>query len=739
MGVAIQFRLFNREKSIAKHLKHEDFTGKIGKWVKIIFLSIFLALPAFSYSQLKEVAIPYSASFSLKPLPANIKLASAKIEQKSFTERKNKGLLSGDKAFYFAERFDVSLTPENAGTWEDTPSGRVWRLAINSTEAYSIYLSFQAFRLNKEVKLFVYTPGYKELKGAFTEKNNTNSKVFSIAPLSGDHLIIELNLPKGITEYGSLRLSKVYHGVLNIFDNARNSGSATSATSCDQAINCENGTFWQTEKRAVCKIISDGALSTGTLVANTSKSPVAYLLTSQHTMFSEEKASEAIFVFNYEYQDCAPGVLKDDQTLSGAALLARSPGLDYALLKLNEQPPKQFNPYYAGWDSRDNTPGGGICIHHPGGKHKQIAIDYHALSTASFNQSYTPNSSWKVNTWDIGATEPGSSGSALFNPQHRLIGTLTGGYSSCLNSGSDFFSKLSLAWSTPTDTGPLLKAWLDNANTNATFMDGYDPYGFDDENCGTSWHIASSEKTELSSEGQTWGYISGHNSSGFTRFAEKFSSPASLLLPAVYLNVAEASAPDPLAKITLKIWEGYSAPSTEIYSQMIFLKNLQANSINYIGLDSVVKVSGDFFIGYELDYNIPGSSFALYHAARRGQTGASTLFVFDGSWRNTSTSLNFSTSLGIGIVACYGKTFDPVSAGLAIYPNPSYGFLNIEVPTEAAIEEVACYNLSGQQVPVDFQRSELVNRIFFDLPAGLYMLKVKTSKKVFIAKFVIER
>lgn len=731
---------FNGSKSITTHRKTKEWTVIVeSRIINMFLLAIFTTLPLFSYSQLKEAAIPYSVSAGLKPLSANIKLASNKIEQKSFAERKNKGSLSASKAFYFAERFDVALTPENAGIWENSPSGRVWRLGISSTDAFSIYLTFQSFHLNQGTKLFVYTPGYKELKGAFTEKNNTLSKAFSIAPLSGDHLIIELDLPKGVTEYGSLQLSKVYHGVLNIFGNVQNPEAASSAAGCDQGINCDNGIFWQTEKKAVCKIISDGALSTGTLIANTSKTAEAHVITSQHTMFSEEKATEAVFVFNYENQGCQPGILNDDQALSGATLVARSPGLDYALLKLNEQPPKQFNPYYAGWDSRDNTPAGGTCIHHAGGGHKQIAIDYHPLSTATFNQSFAPNSSWKVNTWDIGTTEPGSSGSALFNPQHRIIGTLTGGYSSCMASGSDFFSKFSLAWNTPTKAESPLKAWLDKANTNAAFMDGYDPYGFNEENCQIAFNIANYEKTDLSSEGQRWGYISGHNSSGFSQFAEKFASPGSLLLPGFYMNVAKASYSSQLSGITIKIWEGSSVPSTEIYSKSIFIKDLKTG-VNYVALDSIIKVTGNFFIGYEIKYDISGDSFALYHAARRGITGASSMFVFNGAWHNINTfnSINYSTSLGIGILECYGKTYKPDPPVIIIYPNPSENYINIKIPSGAAIDEVACFNTSGQLLPVIFQPSEVNTRIVFNLPGGLYILRIKAGTQQFTTKFIVQ-
>ena len=90
-----------------------------------------------------------------------------------------------------------------------------------------------------------------------------------------------------------------------------------------------------------------------------------------------------------------------------------------------------------------------------------------------------PNSHWEV-TWQetsngYGVTEPGSSGSPIFNFEHRIIGTLTGGTSACEVGGAgagtgpnepDWYGKMNQHW-TNNDNTPeqKLKAWLDPLNT----------------------------------------------------------------------------------------------------------------------------------------------------------------------------------------------------------------------------------------------------------------------------------
>src|SRR5690606_27287927 len=120
------------------------------------------------------------------------------------------------------------------------------------------------------------------------------------------------------------------------------------------------------------------------------------------------------------------------KSISEAALLATTDHrIASTILRLFEKLPPAYNPYYAGCDSRDAIAASGVSIHHPFGGPKQIAIEYHPLESEDIGREYDTNSTWKVSHWEVGTTEAGSSGAPLFNEQHRIVGTLTGGRSTC--------------------------------------------------------------------------------------------------------------------------------------------------------------------------------------------------------------------------------------------------------------------------------------------------------------------
>ena len=91
---------------------------------------------------------------------------------------------------------------------------------------------------------------------------------------------------------------------------------------------------------------------------------------------------------------------------------------------------------------------------------------------------------WKCNgvfwhvRWDSGTTEPGASGSALFDrTSKRIIGQLSKGDAACSgtlsNEGEEDFGKIYWGWDkygpNPTEQ---LKPWLDPLNTGALLVDG---------------------------------------------------------------------------------------------------------------------------------------------------------------------------------------------------------------------------------------------------------------------------
>ncbi|OWK72311.1 trypsin-like peptidase domain-containing protein [Pedobacter sp. AJM] len=700
------------------------------KFIRHCFV-VLLSILACSYCTVAQTyndAIPMSIAAGITPLKNYETLSGSSKGKAELLSHNALQDAAGIKSYQFAERVNVNLNPENSGHWDQTTQGRVWRLGIHGVNAYSIYLTFNSLKLSKGVTLFVYNKGLRQLR-KYHQKSSVNSHI-SLAPVSGDTIMLELNIPHQVTDYGNIQLSKVYLDRTGIFK----AGTKNVSVSCNQNINCENGINWLTDKRAVCKIITDGNLSSGTLIGNTAKDKQPYLLTSFHTIFDESHAEESVFIFNYEY-DCEQSSISDDKTISGAKLVAAADQLDFSLLKLNEVPPASFRPYYAGWDVRDIQPEAGVCIHHPGGRYKQIAIDYNQLHSATFNTDYITNSSWQVVKWDIGATAPGSSGAPLYNPQHRLVGSLTGGYSSCNSQGSDYFNKLSVSYTSVAKIGNRLIELLDPLQRGASFMDGYDPYGFNAEQCDTVSHIRVNEKTAYNLTEKPSDYLSATSS---VMFAEKFTLPGYLLLPGFYLNVAQLGAFSQTSSIKIKIWEDGSLPGQEIYTKSIFLKELKAGAVNHILLDSVLKLTSGFYIGYQLmDDNKDG--FAVYHSANRGKTGPSTMYVYDGAWHNINSidKMNYSASMSIGIVECYGKTDELQPDALLLFPNPCSQYINIKVPLAFTIEGIDCYDISGRRHAVNYQPSEVSKRIYFNLSPGLYILVVKGSGMQLSSKFVV--
>lgn len=635
----------------------------------------------------------------------------------------------GEQPWYFANKYVTALTPRNAGVWRNTRKGRVWRLALQSAGAYSLYATLHNLRLAPGVQLFIYNPAYRQVQGPYTAADLPGNNVLAIPPLAGDKIVMELNVPARLKNYGSLTVAAVYHDALNVLDFR---GAAYTPTACEENVNCTNGSYWQTEKRAVCKIIADGALCTGTLVANTSRSNTPYVLTAYHVIFTPLHAQEAIFLFNYEHTRCNSTETVTTPAVTGSRLLAAAEGGDAALLLLNAVPPAACKPYYAGWDAGDAAPTTpAATLHHPWGRPKQIALTWQQIPTANYGSAWTAGAFWQCN-WDVGVTQPGSSGAPLFNQQHRLVGTLTGGDATCGAGGSDYFFKLARAWKNGNAITNPLQAWLDAAATGSTAMDGYDPYGFDSTACNDAWNIFPHEKTDSTPLQNT---RTGLPYPATTPLAEQFLCPGSLLISAVYLRIAALYAADTADYITLTVWEGDAVPGNVVYRQNIPLTQLHTGVVT-LTPDSAIALRGNFFIGY-MPHIHPQSQLTLYRAASRGKEGPSTLYVQSGGWQAIQQlNSNMATSAGIGIQECYGNTRRPVYGNIRVYPNPCNGYLHFTLPGSPAVQKVVCVNSGGKQVPVNLQPGESSNTLYFQLPAGVYYLQVFTAVRTFTSTFV---
>ena len=156
-------------------------------------------------------------------------------------------------------------------------------------------------------------------------------------------------------------------------------------------------------------------------------------------------------------------------------MLATDRATDFTAVELNTSIPEAAQVYYSGWDRSGVAPQGSVGIHHPAGHEKRISFNDDPLTTMQNCIISTTDTTthWRVDNWELGTTEGGSSGSGLWNPANGLlVGVLSGGTAACGVSGYDCYGRLSAAWEATSQTGSTVRAAFDRSGTNPQTMPG---------------------------------------------------------------------------------------------------------------------------------------------------------------------------------------------------------------------------------------------------------------------------
>ena len=405
--------------------------------------------------QISNYSTPKSYSYELSQSVYRVETGHINIDELLFQEKIDDDM---DLPFKFGHSFSVDIDFFEFATVDFLSNGdKVYRLEINSKDAFSINLIFDQFYIMEETELFVYNKSKKHTIGAFTHKNNKHYKRFSTAPVKGDMIIIEFYEPSHVKSESIINLSNIVHGYKDVFRGYEDSEE------CHNNVNCAEFQSWNDEVSSVLLTLTDGGtrLCSGSLINNVNQDLELYFLTSETCLGGHE---DWIFMFNYESSSCSNQDGITNQTVSGATLLVNHYESDFALLKLEENPPEDYDIYFSGWDITGNNPFNCTSIHHPVGDIKKIS--QHTGVAISDGWFFDDDTHWKINEWSSGITEPGSYGAPLFNENKQIVGQLHGGESSCDNPVDDYFGKLSHSWNLG------LKEYLDPDNTGITEIDG---------------------------------------------------------------------------------------------------------------------------------------------------------------------------------------------------------------------------------------------------------------------------
>ncbi len=529
-------------------------------------------------------------------------------------------------AFQFAYPFYVHISKDDIEPIRYKDS-LVYNVTIESTGAYSINLIFEDVKIPDGAQLSI-----QSLSSSDTEIINNNvankSGIIATTLIKGDKVLVQYTEPSEIEETGSWTITQISHDYTNILKEGNLLKDGTN--NCHKDINCT--TEWETEKNSVCKMVIQGVtLCTGTLIANTAKNKTPYLITANHCVASNTKALRTVFYFGYENNECGGTNIPKPQTISGASLIATAPDgkLDFSLLELSQIPPESYNPYYAGWNISETIDKGVVCIHHPKGDVKKYSKDNNKPTTETFRttaKTYVTDGHWKISEWDEGTTEGGSSGAVLFDKNHYIIGTLSGGEADCEQPINDYFSKFSKAWDYYNSKTAQLQPWLDPINTNVTTCSGYNPYTID-ENVVTN--ILPDDTLQLFNFGdKAQGLWSGTNNISWNTFAEKINTEKTIY-DIVFCGTIDEN--ENTEDLTFYIWTGRTSPET-VLLEIPYSKTTRQNETQiYIPLETPIKCDGPCWIGYKTKSHI----FSSY-MAKSNRIG--TMYVkHQRGWVNTQT------------------------------------------------------------------------------------------------------
>ncbi len=370
----------------------------------------------------------------------------------------------------------VSISPATDGTWEDVDfATRLWRLRVTSDGASSINLGFGRYHLPTTGSLLIYAADGSHIAGPYTALDNEDHGELWTPVVLSDDVVIELTIATKAVDDLELELSSInvgYRGFGELIDR--------SPGWCNIDVVCPEGDGWRDDIASVGVISTGGStFCTGFMVNNTAQDATPYFMTANHCGINTGNAASLVVYWNYESPNCGDlggGSFSDYQT--GSYFRAGYSTSDFTLVELDSDPDPTHGVTFAGWDRTTADATSATAIHQPDADVKCISFEYDACQTTSYLGTSQPGdgSHVRVVDWDVGTTEPGSSGSPLFDQNHRIVGQLHGGYAACGNDESDWYGRISTSWTGGGLSSSRLSDWLDPASTGATAVDLYSPF-----------------------------------------------------------------------------------------------------------------------------------------------------------------------------------------------------------------------------------------------------------------------
>jgi len=402
----------------------------------------------------------------------------------------------------------VDASQSGIGSWSVVSGMATWRYSVRVPTAVSLSFHAANIFLPPSAQLKVTAGGNTYLYGA----RDTNKRQLWSRISKGDSLTMELAVAPKERRSVVLQITSVQAGYRGFghavpdhpyYTRLRQQAAAASTSSCIVNYECDSTAVNTGPAQATVGLIVGNAFQcSGTLINDVPHDGKPYVLTARHCENGQQGggdpgAAANVVVYWDATSPCgsALGTLYDPGIVTqlGATTVVEQQD---AWLLLLSQPPAASDAFLAGFDATGGTIQGGYTIHHALSNDKQFTA-WNGMAVA---QTIAANTSLPVNFtsnfWDVvnltGTIGPGASGSALFDQNNRVVGSLSDGnrtgatddgYLQCPLSpppsptpqnASVLFTSLAAVWNStadPTGSATTLQRALDPNNTSTLVVD----------------------------------------------------------------------------------------------------------------------------------------------------------------------------------------------------------------------------------------------------------------------------
>lgn len=384
----------------------------------------------------------------------------------------------------------LSIDPGSLWTLEGAYS--VWRQDVIVPEAISVSFRANPVRLPAGGSEIVLT---------------TNGKAYRHGPESirdgqlwsrigkGDRFTVEVRVPAGSEAQAQFSLNGVQAGFRTLDGTSYNaayhryvSGEGDYTGQCAVNFECRrDSSNTNHAQSAIAWVVANVVQCSATLLRDVSGSFAPYVAAALHCGAAGRSESgrtrdEDAQTMNFYWNATTPcgsalGTIYDAASQVSFGADDRAAFGDSWLLELQSAPPAGTDPFWAGFDATDDAVGAGTFgIHHGGGKAKQYLFSSYAVNKLDGGNG-TDGHQWWVSVSE-GDIVPGGSGSGLFDPAGRYVGSAFGGsaescpYQPSLIASSAFYDRLGPFWDGGGTADTAARFWLDPNNTGARTSNG---------------------------------------------------------------------------------------------------------------------------------------------------------------------------------------------------------------------------------------------------------------------------